>query len=370
VYAYFFDNANNNIGNSYVGGNLLSTQDQAVTYGSGAQLSYYQRLFNIATVPANCAYVTLRLRKFDTASGQTTSFMFVARAQVEQVAPTATAPGPWAPSGYTDTTAVRALNPITGSNVSTYIASAAIQDAQIGNLSATKLVAGSIATASLNVVNDGGTGWGYARSNGKWWYDGNPGWVLARANDGSSFLEFIGSGMTLRMGSGPSIGSNFSITSPNFSIDQSGTMIVDNASIRRRLVAASGQLNSGAVMSYYIDPNAPTTPVVNDYVFMGTVATGIYDPNQISDTSNQPYYAVAYVPDNTSVRNVAGTTGSPIYVGCDCRIRTSRTMSGGGSTTAGDWQILIDVWMRVTGYLTNNNWSFQVPITNWIVYKL
>lgn len=48
-----------------------------------------------------------------------------------------------------DNTVVRSANPITGANISTYIASAAIGDAYINNLSASKIDAGDIAAARI-----------------------------------------------------------------------------------------------------------------------------------------------------------------------------------------------------------------------------
>ncbi|APW38440.1 hypothetical protein RD110_15565 [Rhodoferax koreense] len=64
-----------------------------------------------------------------------------------------------------------------------------------GTINATQLNSVYVASAyitgaQLDIYGDGGTGYGYIRNVGKWWGDGNNGWVFSRnGNDGSVFAE-------------------------------------------------------------------------------------------------------------------------------------------------------------------------------------
>ena len=127
VFAYFYDAAGNPIGHSY-GGASANNEEMA----GGNTLQTFKRVYGEYTTPANVAFARLMLRKYDTAVGHTDSWMFVTKVQLEAVGSTCSVPGPWTDSGIMDPSSIRAVNPITPANVSTYIASAAIGYAHIG----------------------------------------------------------------------------------------------------------------------------------------------------------------------------------------------------------------------------------------------
>lgn len=64
----------------------------------GATLDRYKRIVQAGTVPPDARYAGMAFRKWNTKVGEPHSFMFVARAQFEEVAPGVTEPGPWIPT--------------------------------------------------------------------------------------------------------------------------------------------------------------------------------------------------------------------------------------------------------------------------------
>jgi len=111
-----------------------ASSDNNQEASGGQTLSGYKRQSNFVDIVAGAAYAVVFLRKYDTAAGQPDSYLFATRVQFELVGAGGTTPGPWSDAPVTDRTAVRALNPITAANVSTYIQSAAIGNAQIGGV--------------------------------------------------------------------------------------------------------------------------------------------------------------------------------------------------------------------------------------------
>lgn len=95
VFAYVYDASNNPIANTYVG-NVENNEEAS----GGSNLTGYKRTVGVATLPSNAAYVKVRLRKYDTKSGYSDSYMFIGRVQVEQVADSANDAGAWSPMGY------------------------------------------------------------------------------------------------------------------------------------------------------------------------------------------------------------------------------------------------------------------------------
>jgi hypothetical protein len=68
------------------------------SFNGGKSLSGYMRAYSfIPSSSTPAAYAKVILRKFDTTPGQSDSWMFVCRAQVERVGEMATGPGPWSP---------------------------------------------------------------------------------------------------------------------------------------------------------------------------------------------------------------------------------------------------------------------------------
>jgi hypothetical protein len=151
VFFYVYDSSDVAISNSYANGD----PDNNEAASGGTQLGGWKRCYSYLTIPAGAVYVRVMLRKYDTAAGQTDSYLFATNVQLERSTPTATKPGPYASTGYLDASSVRSLNPITSSNVTTYVGSAAIGTAQVGVLTAANLTV----TALSNTVN-GSTGSG------------------------------------------------------------------------------------------------------------------------------------------------------------------------------------------------------------------
>jgi len=80
------------------GGNI--NNQEAV---GGALLSGWKRIFSTDAPPSDAAYARVLVRKADTVAGQADSYMFVCRAQFEEIGIGATFPGPWVPSAYSTT---------------------------------------------------------------------------------------------------------------------------------------------------------------------------------------------------------------------------------------------------------------------------
>lgn len=64
----------------------------------GTSLAGYRRIVQAGTAPADAVMARFVLRKWNTKPGQEDSYMFVALAQFEEVAPGVTKPGPWIPT--------------------------------------------------------------------------------------------------------------------------------------------------------------------------------------------------------------------------------------------------------------------------------
>ncbi len=120
----------------------------------GTALSGYKRQFGSVVASGAAAYAIPFIRKYDTYAGQTDSYVFATRLQAERVSDYASEPGPWVDSGILDATSVRSSNPITASNVTTYISSAAIGSLQIANV------------LQSDNYNPGTAGWAIRKSDG------------------------------------------------------------------------------------------------------------------------------------------------------------------------------------------------------------
>lgn len=141
---------------------------------------------------------------------------------------------------------VNRLAKIGTGNISTFIDTAAIGDAYIGNLNASKINAGYISADriqagtinadklsadSINGKNISGAkfsatvgadgGWSYVRSNTKWWADNVDGWVFARDGAGQTFAEMRTGVSRLWMSSWQDCG----ITFPGISMTSGGLTI-------------------------------------------------------------------------------------------------------------------------------------------------
>lgn len=139
IWVVFYDSAG-----AFISGVSGSQNNNAAS--GGTTLAGYLRLSVFATAPANAATALPFIRKYPTIQGQgyTDSYAFVSRAYFGEAYPNQTEPSPW--SGVT-TGQFSTLDQINATNISTYIASAAIGDAYIDNLSANKITAGTISAA-------------------------------------------------------------------------------------------------------------------------------------------------------------------------------------------------------------------------------
>ncbi len=74
---------------------------------------------------------------------------------------------------------------------------------------------GYLSSGQLDITSDGGNGWGFVRSAGKWFGDGANGWILARHANGQAFAELMCGNTRIAMNSGDN---SMVITSPGFSL--------------------------------------------------------------------------------------------------------------------------------------------------------
>lgn len=100
VFAYFFDASGATVGNNY--GPAATCENNAEKNG-GTELAGYKRIYGTGQAPATARTARLVLRKYDTAAGQPSSYLFACRTMFEQVASGASTPSSWSqgPSGYT-----------------------------------------------------------------------------------------------------------------------------------------------------------------------------------------------------------------------------------------------------------------------------
>lgn len=99
AFAYFYDSLGAIVGNTY--GPAQTCENNSEAFG-GSAISGYKRIYGTGQAPAGAVTARIVLRKYDTAPGQTSSYMFACRAMFEQVAGASSTPGPWSPGpiGY------------------------------------------------------------------------------------------------------------------------------------------------------------------------------------------------------------------------------------------------------------------------------
>lgn len=119
AYMQFYNAAGSNIGISTIYYNNAEMS-------GGTALSGYKRLAGFVTAPANATGAVLVIRKGPTFAGQTSSFLFALMPFLGKALTNQTEFSPWSEGSG------GMIEQITGSNVSTYIANAAIKNAQIG----------------------------------------------------------------------------------------------------------------------------------------------------------------------------------------------------------------------------------------------
>lgn len=189
-----------------------------VSFTTARDLSQWRRLTLFATAPAGARYAKMYHRKYATFDSETVTlssyawwlYPYVGEAGANQTTFSQYQPGSeWVPSGT-----VRPGNQITAANASTYIASAAIGDAQVGTLSANKIDTRglTIKDAAGNILFGSGNNLDWSRvSASSGWLNSNigisggaltgigtgSGTVVANSNiaiDGSGVIQGIGTG--------------------------------------------------------------------------------------------------------------------------------------------------------------------------------
>jgi hypothetical protein len=152
-------------------------------------LGTYERLYGVMIVPANIYAVQIRLRKYNTISGETNSYLWMAGPQVEVVGPSVSTPSPYMSGPPSDLTGLVSSGKITTGNASTYIANGAFGTAQIADLHASKLTAYSIDTLQIKV--GAVTASQKAVSTGYIWTVGSSGAQVESVNWGASAFHLF-----------------------------------------------------------------------------------------------------------------------------------------------------------------------------------
>jgi len=138
----------------------------------------------------------------------------------------------------------------------------------------------------LNITGDGGSGWGYARSNAKWWADGSNGWIMAREPGGSSFTDIQGGSNRIWMSNWGDCG----ITFPGFTVTNGGLTIsqvdvINTLNIAGNAVTVSNSVSGEATYTdfyLWVPPNITATIVAVVYFQGFDYSTGINYNNYLS----------------------------------------------------------------------------------------
>jgi hypothetical protein len=154
----------------------------------------------------------------------------------------------------------------------------------------------------LNITGDGGSGWGYARSNAKWWADGSNGWIMAREPGGSSFTDIQGGSNRIWMSNWGDCG----ITFPGFTVTNGGLTIsqanvINTLNIAGNAVTTMNSGSGGGACS--------TTLYVPAYQTMRVVGIGFFAQFTPSNVTEGSYYPVLTI-NGTSISGFVMRIGS------------------------------------------------------------
>lgn len=149
-----------------------TTDSPSMTGGGGTALAHYSRMFGFGIAPANAYIARFCFIKLGTMQGFNfaDSWAWMTHPYLGVASVSQTTPSEYSPAG-----------------IGTFIGPDGIIT---NNLSAISANMGHVTTGQLDIGSDANGGWGYARSAGKWWGDGQNGWVNAREPGGDSFTEF------------------------------------------------------------------------------------------------------------------------------------------------------------------------------------
>lgn len=139
IYIGWYDSAGTWFGHTDLD---LATQVNDEEATGGTTIAGYKRIYTVATAPTGATSAKVALRKYATKPAQTDSYLFLCRAQFEEVGANAAGPGPWVPPAANIITAER-------------ITAGAITAGKIaaGAVGADKIAANSITAKSLVLTN-------------------------------------------------------------------------------------------------------------------------------------------------------------------------------------------------------------------------
>lgn len=126
---------------------------QAEGVQGGNSLSSFKRLSVAGVPPAGTTSVVVALRKYDSTAAFAESWAFWVRGMVEEVGGTATTPGPWSAAGNQGISTRRKL---TAAQASVWMENAAINAAQIGELTAANIKVQALTDSVRNGNTDTG----------------------------------------------------------------------------------------------------------------------------------------------------------------------------------------------------------------------
>ncbi len=189
------------------------------------------------------------------------------------------------------------------------------------------LDAATMNSGVINLQHNGGWDWGYVRSNGKWWTDGQNGWVLARHADGSTFMEMRGGSNRFWMSSWNDCGIQFpgiSMTNGGLTISQAN--VIDTLQIAGNAVTVSNSaVGTNPITNLYVPANENLTIIA--------IATC---PSKIITTGgsgySNPYLSVTVDGETSSVYQggglLAGESGSTVFAPATT-VSLRKVVSGG-----------------------------------------
>ena len=145
----------------------------------------------------------------------------------------------------------------------------------VNQLSAITSRLGYVNAGQIDISGDGVGGWGYVRSAGKWFADGQWGWLFARHTGGETYTELnVGAGgLMMRNSDG-----YFRMWGPNFNLDNGGLTInqidvIDTLNIRGQAVTipSFAQSGGGSVgMTHYVPGAYPLDTFIQGTSFVGS----------------------------------------------------------------------------------------------------
>lgn len=207
----------------------------------------------------------------------------------------------------------------------------------------------------------GGAYTGYSwPASGNGFYLGPEGLLLGNYNTGNYFQVAANGNIS---------SSRLSITDGTLNLNNGkfvayadGRVVVDNADIRRRIVAQNGSIDQP--ITILSNASAPGT-VFEGYI--RNVLSDVYDPNIQNSSSNQPYYISAIFTG--PFRDHVGFSSQVLFkVQIFAQLASDRTYSNAGFYPD-DYRIALDFYYRIT-LVSGGFHSFKLPIGSWTLYKL